>query len=267
MPAAQDADPLAMTERVAVRRDTRALDKVLLLVGLVALWQVGSLILGRDALPSPAATTARLFAIMSDSDFPRHAWETARAFFTALAIALVAGLAIGLALGAHRLAGEVTEPILTALYSIPKITLYPVILLLFGLGLSAKIAFGVIHGIIPVILFTMNAVRNIRAVYLRAARAMRLTLVQTAATVILPAALPEIVSGFRIGFALTLLGTLIGEMFASQRGIGYMLVRAMETADTATVMSLALLLVVLATAASAALLALDRRLRRHAFTT
>ena len=70
----------------------------------------------------------------------------------------------------------------------------------------------------------------------------------------MPAALPEIVSGFRIGFALTLLGTLIGEMFASQRGIGYMLVRAMETGDTATVMALALLLVVLATTASAALL-------------
>ena len=107
------------------------------------------------------------------------------------------------------------------------------ILLLFGLGISAKIAFGVIHGIIPVILFTMNAVRNIRAVYLRAARAMRLTPLQTAATIIVPAALPEIVSGFRVGFALTLLGTLIGEMFASQRGIGYMLVKAMETGDTA----------------------------------
>jgi NitT/TauT family transport system permease protein len=72
-----------------------------------------------------------------------------------------------------------------------------------------------------------------------------------------------VVPGFRIGFAPTLLGTLIGEMFASQRGIGYMLVKAMETGDTATVMSLALLLVVLATAASAALLALDRRLRRY----
>ena len=81
----------------------------------------------------------------------------------------------------------------------------------------------------------------------------------------MPAALPEIVSGFRVGFALTLLGTLIGEMFASQRGIGYMLVQARwKPATPATVMALALLLVVLATAASAALLALDRRLRRHA---
>jgi NitT/TauT family transport system permease protein len=239
----------------------------LLIVGLVALWQAGTLLLGREALPSPVATVGKLAGIMADEDFPRHAWETARAFLTALVISLVAGLAIGLALGAHRLSGEVTEPILAALYSIPKITLYPIILLLFGLGISAKIAFGVIHGIIPVILFTMNAVRNIRVVYLRSARAMRLTLAQTAFTIVVPAALPEIVSGFRVGFALTLLGTLIGEMFASQRGIGYMLVRAMETGDTGTVMALALLLVVLATAASAALLALDRRLRRHALAS
>ena len=176
MPAAQDADPLVAAERIERRDYARARDTALLLVGLVALWQAGTLILGRDALPSPVSTVTKLAAIMGDEDFPRHAWETARAFLTALAISLVAGLVIGLALGAHRLAGEVTEPILVALYSIPKITLYPVILLLFGLGISAKIAFGVIHGIIPVILFTMNAVRNIRAVYLRAARAMRLTL-------------------------------------------------------------------------------------------
>jgi len=262
MPA-QDADVLTV-EPVARRGDARSLDTALLIVGLIALWQAGTLVLGKDALPSPVATVTKLAAIIADEDFPRHAWETARAFLTALVISLAAGLLIGLALGARRLAGEVAEPMLTALYSIPKITLYPVILLLFGLGISAKIAFGVIHGIIPVILFTMNAVRNIRPVYLRSARAMRLTVAQTAGTIIIPAALPEIVSGFRIGFALTLLGTLIGEMFASQRGIGYMLVKAMETGDTGTVMSLALLLVVLATAASAALLALDRRLRRHA---
>jgi NitT/TauT family transport system permease protein len=267
MPAAQDADPLVTAER-AERRDTPpALDTVLLILSLLALWQAGTFVLGREALPSPLATAGKLAGIMADEDFPRHAWETARAFLTALVISLVAGLALGLALGAHRLSGDVTEPILAALYSIPKITLYPVILLLFGLGISAKIAFGVIHGIIPVIIFTMNAVRNIPVVYLRSARAMRLTLAQTAFTIIVPAALPEIVSGFRVGFALTLLGTLIGEMFASQRGIGYMLVKAMETGDTGTVMSLALLLVVLATSASAGLLALDRRLRRHALTS
>ena len=206
----------------------------------------------------------KLAAILGDSDFPAHAWETARAFVTALVIALCSGLAIGLALGANRLSGEVAEPLLVGLYAIPKITLYPVILLLFGLGISAKIAFGVIHGVIPVIVFTMNAVRNIKGVYFRAARTMQLSVMQTAFTIVVPAAMPEIISGFRVGFALTLLGTLIGEMFASQRGIGYMLVRAMETNDTLTVMALAFLLVVLATVASTALLALDRRLHKRA---
>src|SRR6185436_9643818 len=134
---------LVTAERVERRATPATLDTALLLVGLVALWQVGTLALGRDALPSPVATVSKLAGIMADEDFPRHAWETARAFLTALVISLVAGLFIGLALGAYRLSGEVTEPILAALYSIPKITLYPIILLLFGLGISAKIAFGV----------------------------------------------------------------------------------------------------------------------------
>jgi NitT/TauT family transport system permease protein len=166
-------------------------------------------------------------------------------------------------LGAHRLSGEVAEPMLMALYSVPKITLYPVILLLFGLGVSAKIAFGALHGIIPVIIFSMNAVRSMRPVYLRSARAMRLTLLQTGWHVMVPATLPEIVTGFRLGVALTLLGTLIGEMFASQRGIGYMLLKAMESNEPATIMALALLLIVFATCASWLLLAIDNRLHRR----
>lgn len=238
-------------------------DTVLLITATLILWQVATMLIGQEVLTPPLATAGRLFEIMADPDFPAHAWETGRAFGTALIIALVGGLTVGVALGAHRLSGQVAEPILVTLYSIPKITLYPVILLLFGLGISAKIAFGVIHGIIPIAIFTMNGVRNISSVYFRAARAMRLSGLQTAANIILPAAVPEIVSGFRLGFSLTLLGTLIGEMFASQRGIGYMLVKAMETNDVATVMALALLLIILATAASSVLLVIDRRLHQR----
>src|SRR5215217_5442573 len=240
MHGAADVEPMAAA-RDGARRKTALADIAVLMVAMILLWQLGSWRLGHEVLPSPAATLRKLAAIMTDEDFPRHAWETGRAFGTALVIALVVGL-----------------------YSIPKITLYPVILLLFGLGISAKIAFGVIHGIIPVAVFTMNAVRNIREVYFRAAKAMRLSGVQTAWSIVLPATVPEIVSGFRLGFALTLLGTLIGEMFASQRGLGYMLVKAMETNDVGTVMALALLLITLATIASSVLLAVDRKLHRGA---
>jgi NitT/TauT family transport system permease protein len=239
------------------------LDRLLLFLAVLLVWQALTWLAGPEVITSPLATVRKLASIMTASDFAGHAYETGRAFAAALIISLVGGLAVGLILGSKRLAGEVAEPLLVAFYSIPKVTLYPVILLLFGLGVSAKIAFGAIHGIIPVALFAKNAVRNIRSVHVRAARAMRLTPLQIATYVLVPAALPEIIAGFRIGFALTLLGTLIGEMFASQRGIGYMLVQAMETNDIGTIMALALLLVTIATAVSWALLRLDRSLNEQ----
>src|SRR3979411_1180643 len=142
MPVSPDADPTTAAEGIERRDHGPLIDTMLLIVGLLVLWQAGSMLLGREALPSPAATVMKLAAILGDSDFPAHAWETARAFGTALVSAVCWGLAFGLALGANRLSGEVTEPLLVGLYAIPKITLYPVILLLFGLGISAKIAFG-----------------------------------------------------------------------------------------------------------------------------
>lgn len=236
-----------------------AQDKVVLMVALLLMWHLLSLLVGPEVLTSPPATLQRLLRLMADPEFAGHARQTGTAFGVALLISLLGGLVIGVLLGAHRLSGEVMEPLLVGLYSIPKITLYPVVLLLFGLGMSAKIAFGAIHGIIPVILFTMNAVRNIPKRYIKAGQSMRLTPVQMFTGVLVPASLPEIVTGFRLGFSLTLLGTLIGEMFTSQRGIGYLLIKSMENNDADVIVALALLLVVLATAASWFLLTLERR--------
>src|SRR4051812_37927173 len=112
MPVSPDADPTTAAERIERRDHGPLVDTMLLIVGLVALWQAGSMLLGREALPSPAATIMKLANILGDSDFLAHAWETVRAFVTALVIALCSGLAIGLALGANRLSGEVAEPLL-----------------------------------------------------------------------------------------------------------------------------------------------------------
>jgi NitT/TauT family transport system permease protein len=260
MRAKSEVDPAKAEIELAAPSTHPLIERVGLVLTIVACWQIASALIGHDALPTPSETCARLWQIMSDDEFAGHVWETGRAFATALFLSAVGGLIAGVALGAHRLSGEVAEPLLLALYTIPKVTLYPIILLLFGLGISAKIAFGVIHGIIPIMVFTMNAVRNLPRIHLRTASAMRLSALQTAWTIVFPATIPEIVSGFRLGFSLTLLGTLIGEMFASQRGLGYLMVKAMEIGDSATVMSLALLLILFATIASTGLLAMDRRL-------
>lgn len=152
---------------------------------------------------------------------------------------------------------------LVALYSLPKVTLYPLILLLFGLGISAKIAFGAIHGIIPVAIFTMNAIRNIKPVYVKTARTMGLSPLATVRTVLVPACLPEIVSGLRVGFSLTLLGVLIGEMFASKRGLGFVIMNAIGLNDVQTMLAVTLLLFVFAALVNSALLALDRHLHKR----
>jgi NitT/TauT family transport system permease protein len=239
-------------------------DPILVVLSLVAMWQVLHQIAGDSALTAPAPTLAHLWEMVWQPRFLPHLRETALAFAQALLIAWVGGVAIGLLLGGHRLSGEVAEPLLVGLYSIPKITLYPVILLLFGLGMPAKVAFGALHGILPIALFTMSAVRNVNRTYLRAGRAMHLTPMQTSWYILLPATLPEIFSGLRIGFSLTLLGTMLGELFASQRGLGFLLMTAIDLQDVKTILSIAVLISVFAVLANAALLAIDRRLHRGA---
>jgi NitT/TauT family transport system permease protein len=242
----------------------RRLDSFWFALAVLLAWQLFHLIAGEDAIASPWQTIRRVAILLISGDFWSNTAATVEAFGWAVLLALGAGLLIGLFLGASRLAGEVAAPILNALYAIPKITLYPVILLIFGLGLPAKVAFGAIHGVFPVIILTMNGVRTIRPVIRKTARAMRLSPLETMRTVLLPAALPEIFSGMRIGFALTLLGTLIGELFASNQGLGFMLMRSTEHHDIPTATALVLLLFTVAAALGALLLEIDRRLHHAA---
>jgi NitT/TauT family transport system permease protein len=239
-------------------------DALLLVAAVLACWQLASWGFGAAVLPDPLRTLQQIVAETSDAEFGAHLAETGKAFGAALCISLFGGTLIGVLLGSRRLAGDVFEPLLVALYSIPKIALYPIVLLVFGLGISAKIAFGALHGIIPMVIFTMTAVRNIRPVYMRSIKTHRLSAWQGAAHVLIPAAVPEIVAGLRIGFSLTLLGTLLGEMFASQRGIGHLLMRAIDRNDAPTIMALAVMLFLFATTVSLGLLQWDRHLRRGA---
>ncbi|HET9577417.1 MAG TPA: ABC transporter permease subunit [Usitatibacter sp.] len=238
----------------------RPLDAVLLTAGMLVVWHALTWTTAGVALATPWATVERLFALLASSEFWPHVAATLAAFGLALVIAIALGLAMGMWLGLHRLSGEVGEPILVSLYSLPKITLYPLILLVFGLGLSAKVAFGAIHGVIPIVLFTMNAIRTMKPVYYKTARVMRLPRSTLIRRIILPSAAPEIFSGLRIGFALTLLGVLIGEMFASQRGLGFLIVNAIDLHDISRMLAVTLLLALFSIAASVVLLAIDRRL-------
>jgi NitT/TauT family transport system permease protein len=242
--------------------NSRVLDGLVLIALALAMWQGLYEYAGDAAITSPVTTFNFAASLVKTSNFWGHVQATLVAFLYSLAISIVLGVVLGLVFGFQRFAGDVAEPILVALYTIPKVTLYPLILLIFGLGVSAKVAFGVIHGVIPIILFTLNAVKNINPVLIRTGRVMRLTPWQTASTVLVPAIMPELITGMRVGFSLTMLGVLIGEMFASQRGLGFLIINGISMHNVRMTMAVILIVVVFAIAANGLLLAFDRRMRR-----
>jgi NitT/TauT family transport system permease protein len=233
-------------------------DLAILAAFAIATWQAAYAYAGESAISSPLQTLAYATSFMTTSNFWNHMEATMTAFALAVAISIALGVSLGLLLGLQRFAGEVAEPVLASIYTIPKITLYPLILLIFGLGVSAKVAFGVIHGVIPIILFTLNAVKNINPVLLRTARVMRLTSLQTISSVLAPAVIPELITGVRTGFSLTLLGVLIGEMFASQRGLGFLIINGISLHNVQMTTTVIVVVVAFALAANGLLLALDR---------
>jgi NitT/TauT family transport system permease protein len=236
---------------------------LILIVGLLVFWELAYLVIGEIAMRSPWQTLQFTAKLMCTEIFWEHLVESMRAFAAALVIAIVLGLLIGFALGLHRLSGDAIEPMLVALYSIPKITLYPILLLAFGIGISAKIAFGAIHGIIPVALFTLTAVRSIKPILVKTGRVLKLSPALMVRSVLFPAAVPEIFTGIRVGFSLTLIGTVLGEMFASQRGLGYLLMNAISLYNVDLIMSVTMLLVVFAAAVNTIMLVVDHRLHRR----
>jgi NitT/TauT family transport system permease protein len=241
----------------------RAGDTLIILIVILLAWQALHQIVGTTALPGPAPTLTYLAKFVPTARFVENAWATAEAFTYALILAYSIGLAFGIWMGFHRLSGAVGEPILISLYTLPKLTLYPVVLLIFGLSTSGRVTFGAMHGVLPVALLTMNAIRNIPPVYLKAARSMHLSKSQTILTVLLPATIPEVVTGLRIGFTLTLLGVLLAEMFASKHGLGSLIINAMQLIQTEEMITVAVVLFAFAALANSALLWIEHHLHRR----
>jgi NitT/TauT family transport system permease protein len=239
----------------------RRLDGALLVLAFLLCWQAVSLIVGPALLTPPIATIARAVALLSTATLWQQAAATGHTLFWACVIVFGVGLAAGCLIGSSRLASEVAEPLLTPIYSIPKIALYPIVLLLFGLTPLATIVFAALHGIFPVMIFTIGGIRKIRPIYLQTARVLHMTRGQTIRAVLVPAAIPEIVTGLRVGFATTLFGALIAELFASTGGLGFMLIRATDNHNITDVMAITILLFVFAVAANGAITRVEIRVR------
>jgi len=231
------------------------------MVALVLAWQLLSLRAGPVFLPGPASALSTLLDGLQRGWMIPHLWTTLVEILGGYAWAVGIGLSLGFSLGASPLLLGAYEGPLLNLYAVPKVTLFPLFLAAFKLGIASKIAFGAFHGLFPVAIYTWTAMRTMNPVHLKVARALRLSPVDTFWRVVFPAVLPGIVTGLRLGFNLTLLGVVLGEMFASRAGMGFLLMSFGAAFDASRILAVILALFMIALIANALLLALERRVR------
>lgn len=131
------------------------------------------------------------------------------------------GLGIGFLVGRSTYLTKLLEPVFGWFQTVPIILIYPLCVLLFGLGSASKIVFAAIYGFFPVAINTIRGLQYVDARFLRAARSLGATETQLTWQVRMPAARPLIMAGIRMGSVLNLIGVLAGQILASVRGVGY----------------------------------------------
>src|SRR5215470_370404 len=198
----------------------------LLSIAVIVLgWEVVARVLFPDngyiAPPSQVLTTGMAFIGQGDT---LHALEvTTIRFLIAFAITAVIGVPLGLALGRSGAYLPVARDVTAVVYALPLVPFYPLFVLWLGLGAPAEIAFGAMHGILPVLLITMAAAAQVDARLIHAAKAMGADRPRVLGKVLFPSALPDVVGALRIGAALCLLGVLLGQLMINVDGVGFVI--------------------------------------------
>lgn len=231
-------------------------------VVLLVIWWALSVALP-SYVASPAASVMALVRGAGEGWLTTHGLATLSALAYGYGLAVAVGVAAGLAIGSSRFAYDVLQPLIYAIYTLPKVTLFPIFLFAFGISTAAQAWFGMFFGVFPVLIFTAAGVREVAPVLRKVARSLRVGPVMTFRSVVLPAALPALVTGLRMGFGLTFLGVVISEMFASQAGLGFLLIESVRLQDMPRLYGLVLLLSLFAFAVNGLYLWWERSIRHE----
>ena len=192
-------------------------------------------------------------------------WHFAITLYESLAgfaIAVALGVVIGAAIGASRVATELFNPIVLALYSVPKIIFLPLLLMVFGLGFPPKIVNAAIHAFLPVVLNALVGMREIDQVHLKVARSMSASRLQIARKVYLPGMVLPVFAGIRLGLGLAFMGALLAELFESKAGAGYIVMHFYSSARIAEMIVVIIAVFLLILALNAGMQKLEDRLSR-----
>jgi ABC-type nitrate/sulfonate/bicarbonate transport system permease component len=196
----------------------------------------------------PSRVVASFGAMLGTPGVPAALRLTLFELAVAFAISVVIGMAVGLAIGLQPFARRSLMPIVLLVYGLPQITILPLFILFFGIGPASKIAFGVTHGIFPIIITIVAGVQNLKPILLTSARSMGANRRQILRWVIFPHMIPSFFAGMRLGMSGVLLGVLLAELYVSTAGIGYFTTMFTENFDPTKLFGLITVLAAMAIA-------------------
>jgi ABC-type nitrate/sulfonate/bicarbonate transport system permease component len=238
-PAAQAliAPPDEVSPVAAPRNLNAALGTFSVLVFL-AVWEI-AVALGWIAplfVSSPSRILIAGYSMFRDgSIFPDLA-VSAEEFILGFGLAATIGIPLGILMGWYTRLNAVLDPFVNALYATPRIALMPLIIIWFGIDLPAKIAIIFLSSVFPIVVNTITGVRTMERDFVKVARSFGATDRQLFATVALPSSVPNLLTGIRLGLGHALIGIVVGEMYGSSAGIGFMMQTAGATFQTDKVM-------------------------------
>lgn len=169
--------------------------------------------------PSLVFTTG--IEILSGGNFSAHGYVSLIEFLAGFIMALVVGILLGMIMGTFRKIRYLLDPPIIALYTTPRLALLPILVLWLGIGMESKIAVVFIGAVIPIIINTMAGIREADFSLIQAARSFCARQRDIFTKVLLPGSLPAVMTGIRLGLGRAILGVVVGEMYASTKGIGY----------------------------------------------
>jgi ABC-type nitrate/sulfonate/bicarbonate transport system permease component len=236
------------------------------LIAVLVLWYLATTRWGvnRLLLPNPVAVWQQLLDVLRSGEYLPDLRVTLTELVIAFALAMTSGTIVGFFVSRRLYTIRVFDPLFAAIYSIPIILFLPLYVLFFGLGPASKIALGATISFFPIVLSTIAGFGNVDPTLVTAARSMGASDFHLFRYVLVPGALPVILSGLRMGFTVALLSIIASETIASLAGLGHHIVQLAEGMDMARMFAYIAFVVVIAALLNSVVSFLEARGRRWA---
>jgi ABC-type nitrate/sulfonate/bicarbonate transport system permease component len=198
-------------------------------------------------LPAPSSISVYLWRMIADGSMEYHLGVTVLRIFAGFLVAAVTGIALGMLMGMSRIVSRIADLWISALYPLPKISLIPLLIIWLGTGEAYRIVISAVTAFFPIVISTYSGIRQVDSGLIKAAQDLGANTRQIQFNVVIPAALPHILSGLQLGMGVTIILIVAAEMIggSSQSGMGYLLINSGQVMETEKVFASLVVLAVM----------------------